>query len=81
MSSDKQEIINDVYYDRSGLGSRAIASKDAREKDKSIIKEDVEEFFKKNIEEKRKPRGENCFVAPHAHVEYQLGFFLSVAKI
>ena len=81
MSSDKQKIINDIYYDRSGFGSRATTLKDAREKDKSITKEDVEQFFKSNIEEKRKPRGENSFVAPHAHWEYQVDLFLLALKI
>ena len=65
MSSNKQKIINDIYFDRSGFGSRENTLKDAREKDKSITKEDFEEFLRKN-EEKRKPRGENSFVAPHA---------------
>ena len=54
--------------------------KDAGEKDKSITKEDVEEFFRKNVEEKRKPRGENSFVAPHAHFEYQLDLFFISSK-
>ena len=75
MSSNKQKIINDIYYDYSGFGSRATTLKDAREKDKSITKEDVEEFFRKNVEEKRKPRGENSFVAPHAYFEYQVDLF------
>ena len=73
--TNKQKIINDIYFDRSGFGSRATTLKDAREKDKSITKEDVEEFFRKHVEEKRKPRGENSFVAPHAHFEYQLDLF------
>ena len=75
MSSNKQKIINDIYYDRSGFGSRATTLKDAREKDKSITKENVEKFFKKNVEEKRRPRGENSFVAPHAYFEFQLDLF------
>ena len=75
MSSNKQKIINDIYFDRSGFGSRATTLKDAREKDKSITKEDVEEFFRKNVEEKRKPRGENSFVAPHSFFEFQLDLF------
>ena len=75
MSSKKQKIINDIYFDRSGFGSRATTLKDARERDKSITKEDIEEFFRKNVEEKRKPRGENSFVAPHAHFEYQVDLF------
>ena len=61
--SSKQDIISSIYYDRSGYGSRATTLKDAREKDATITKEDVEEFFRKNVEEKRKPRGENSFVA------------------
>ena len=75
MSSDKQKIISDIYFDRSGFGSRATTLQDAKRKDASITKDDVEEFFKKNVEEKRKPRGENSFVAPHAHWEYQLDLF------
>ena len=75
MSSNKQKIINDIYFDRSGFGSRENTLKDAREKDKSITKEDFEEFLRKNVEEKRKPRGENSFVAPTRHFEYQLDLF------
>ena len=80
MSSNKQKIINDIYFDRSGFGSRATTLKDAREKDNSITKEDVEEFFRKNVEEKRKPRGVNSFVAPHAHFEYQVDLFFISKK-
>ena len=53
MSVDKQKIIYDIFYDRSGFGSRAQTLKDSREKDKTITKADVEEFFKSNVEEKR----------------------------
>ena len=67
-----------MIFIMTGFGSRATTLKDAREKDKSITKEDVEEFFKKNVEEKRRPRGKNSFVAPHAYFEFQLDlFFLS----
>ena len=72
---DKQKIIHDIYFDRSGFGSRATTLKEARGKDKRITKEDVEELFRKNVEVKRKPRGENNFVAPHAHFKYQVGLF------
>ena len=68
----KQEIINDVYYDRAGYGSRSRTLKEAREKDKSITIDDVNEFFKKNVEAKRKPAGQNSFVAPHSAYEYQM---------
>ena len=43
--SDKQKIINDIYFDRSGYGSKATTLKDARQKDKSITMDDVNEFF------------------------------------
>ena len=49
MSSNKQKIINDIYFDRSGFGSRENTLKDAREKDKSITKEDFEEFLRKML--------------------------------
>ena len=45
--SDKQKIINDIYFDRSGYGSKATTLKDAKQKDKSITMDDVNEFFRK----------------------------------
>ena len=45
--SEKQKIINDVYFDRGGFGSKATTLKDARTKDKTITMADVEEFLKK----------------------------------
>ena len=45
MASDKQKVINDIYYDRSGFGSRATTLQDAKKKDTTITKEGVEEFF------------------------------------
>ena len=73
--SDKQKIINDIYFDRSGYGSKATTLKDAREKDKTITMDDVNEFFRKNVEIKRKPRGTNSFVAPHNNHTYQIDLF------
>ena len=73
--TSKQDIISSVHYDRSQFGSKATTLQDAKENDAAITKEDLEKFFKSNIEEKRKPRGENSFVAPHAHFEYQVGLF------
>ena len=71
----KQEIISNVYYDRAGYGSRSRTLKEAREKDKSITIDDVNEFFKKNVEAKRKPVGQNSFVASHSAHEYQMDLF------
>ena len=73
--SNKQKIINEIYFDRSGFGSKATTLKDARQKDKSITMDDVNEFFRKNVEMKRKPRGTNSFVAPHNNHTYQIDLF------
>ena len=71
----KQEITSNVYYDRAGYGSRQRTLKEAREKDKSITIDDVNEFFKNNVEAKRKSAGQNSFVAPHSAYEYQMDLF------
>ena len=57
MADNKQNIISDIYFDRSGYGSKATTLKDAREQDKTITMKDVEQFFRKNVEIKAKPRG------------------------
>ena len=74
--SSKQDIISEAYFDRSGFGSRARTLQEARRKDKSITAEDINEFFKKNLEQKRKPTGQNSFVAPNAYYEFQIDLFL-----
>ena len=71
----KQDIVNDVYYDRAGFGSRQRTLKEAQEKNKSITIDDINEFLKKNVEAKRKPVGQNSFIAPHSAYEYQMDLF------
>ena len=73
--TSKQDIINDVYYDRAGFGSLKKTLDEARKKDSSIRMEDVKQFFAKNVEERRRPRGQNSFVAPHSFWEFQLDLF------
>ena len=73
--TSKQDISRDVYFDRAGFGSRARTLKEAREKDKTITAEDINELFKNNVEQKRKPVGQNSFVAPHSAYEYQMDLF------
>ena len=73
--SNKQTIISDIHFDRSGYGSKATTLKDAREKDKTIAMKDVEDFFRMNVEIKRKQRGQNSFVAPHNNHTFQLALF------
>ena len=73
--SEKQKIINDVYFDKAGFGSRQRTLDEARKKDKSVTIDDINEFFKKNVEQKRRPVGTNSFVAPHSAYEYQIDLF------
>ena len=73
--SDKQQIISDIYNDPSGFGSKAVTLADARKKDKTITMDDVNQFFSKNVEVKKLPRGQNSFVAPNANYQYQLDLF------
>ena len=73
--SSKQDIISEVYFDRGGFGSKARTLQEARKKDKTITADDINEFFKKNVEQKRKPTGLNSFVAPNAYYEFQIDLF------
>ena len=73
--SEKQKIINDIYFDRAGFGSKSRTLEEAREKDKTITMADINEFFRKNVNQKRKPVGSNSFVAPHSAYEYQMDLF------
>lgn len=75
MSESKQKIISDIYNDPSGFASKAGTLADARKKDNTITKGDVDEFFRKNVEVKKLPRGQNSFVAPNANYQYQLDLF------
>ena len=70
--SEKQKIINDVYFDKAGFGSKSRTLAQAREKDKPITMGYINEFFRKNIEQKRKPVGQNSSIAPHPAYEYQM---------
>ena len=75
MSSDKQDIIYNTYFDRGGFGSKARTLQEARKKDKTITIEDINQFFSKNVEQKRKTAGQNSFVAPNAYYEFQIDLF------
>ena len=82
MGDNKQKIISDVYYDRSGYGSLKTTLEDSRKKDKSITMDDVRQFFRKNVKVKKKQRGYNSFVAPSNNHTYQLDlFFISSEDI
>ena len=49
MADNKQKVISDIYFDRSGYGSKATTLKDAREKDKTITMKDVEVFLERML--------------------------------
>ena len=73
--SEKQKIINDVYFDKAGFGSKQRTLSEARERDKTITMSDINEFFRKNVEQKRKPVGQNSSIAPHSAYEYHMDLF------
>ena len=49
MADNKQKVISDIYFDRSGYGSKATTLKDAREKDKTITMKDVEDSLERML--------------------------------
>ena len=49
MADNKQKVISNIYFDRSGYGSKATTLKDAREKDKTITMKDVEVFLERML--------------------------------
>ena len=71
----KADIIEKVYHDPSGFGSKKATLEDARKKDKSITMGDIDEFFRKNVEQKKQLKGFNSFVAPKHGYEYQVDLF------
>ena len=73
--SSKQDTIGKIYFDRSGYGSKQTTLRDAKEKDKTITMKDVEEFFRKNVEQKKQLRGQNSFIPPHPFYEFQMDLF------
>ena len=71
----KDDIINETYYDRSGYGSIQTTYQDAKKKEPSITLNDVKEWFKKNIEQKKQLRGQNSFIPPRPFYEFQMDLF------
>ena len=72
---NKDDVIKNIYFDRSGFGSVATTFKDAKAKEPSITLNDVKDWFKKNTEVKKKQRGINSFVAPYNNHTYQVDIF------
>ena len=59
--TDKQTIIQNVYYDPAGFDGIKKNFEDARKKDKTITLDDVRTFFKNNIEQKKQLKGYNSY--------------------
>ena len=72
--SEKQKIINDVYFDRAGFGSKSRTLAEAREKDKTITMGDINEFFRKNVEHKKKTGRSKQFYRPSFRLRVSNGF-------
>ena len=78
---DKNKITHNTYYDLAGYGPINTTFQNAEQKDKSITIHDVKEWFQHNIEQKRKFKGYNSFVADGPNEEYQADlFFVSDLK-
>jgi hypothetical protein len=70
--SDKDEVIKNIYYDRSGYQSIQKTYEEAKKKDNTITIENVRSWFNKNVEVKSKPRGYNSYIADEPYFEYQI---------
>ena len=75
--ASKQDIINSLYYDKGGFGSKNRTLQEARKKGNTKTINDINEFVRKNVEQKAKPRGQNSFVAPSAYYEFQIDFSIN----
>ena len=49
---ENQKIIHDVYFDKTGFGSKSRIVAEAGEKDKTVTMGDINESFRKNVEQK-----------------------------
>ena len=78
--SSKQDIIEKVYFDPAGFDGIKKTVEDARKKDKNITLDDVKQFFKTNIEQKKQLKGYNSFIANEAKFEYQIDLFFISSK-
>ena len=62
--SEKQKIINDVYFDKAGFGSRQRILTEARQKDKTITMDDINEFFSEECRAEKETSGTKQFYSP-----------------
>ena len=70
----KEQVISNIYYDvEDGFGSIQATLKQAKQKDPTISKEDVEKLMRQQPNKQvKKYRGTNSYTAPFARFEYQI---------
>ena len=78
---DKNNIINNVYKDKSGFSSIQKTYQEANAKDSTITSQNVRDWFAKNVERKKQLKGYNSFINDGAQEEYQVDLALLKLKI
>ena len=79
--SEKQKIINDVYFDRAGFGSKSRTLEEAREKDKTITMSDINEFFRRMLIKNESPSVQTALSPPIQHTSIRwIYFFINDLK-
>ena len=73
--SKKEDIIKKIYFDPSGYSSKKITLEDSKKLDKTIKSVDIDNCFKKFVEQKTKHQGQNSFVGKEAYYEYEVDLF------
>ena len=73
--SEKQ-IINDVYFDRAGFGSKNRTLEEAREKDKTITMSDINEFFGRMLIKNESPSVQIALSPPILHMSIRWTYSL-----
>ena len=69
------KAIKDVYESPEGLGSMQKTYEVAKEKLDAVTKQDVKNWFDRNVEKKTKMRGWNSYIAPKACDEFEMDVF------
>ena len=70
--AENQKDIHEIYNDKGGFCSQLRTLNEARKKGKTMTMEHINIYFQMSVEQKREPRGENSFVAPHPFNEFQI---------
>ena len=69
------KAIKDVYESPEGLGSMQKTYEVAKQKLDAVTKQDVKNWFDRNVEKKTKMRGWSSYIAPKACDEFEMDVF------